>query len=279
MYLHGDLWHNELPFSGPLDQQTQFCQQKKSPEHVWTNTRGTQLCIWQLGTAMPSTEKIMYFLSSAFLSAGGVAILGYGMSTDWAQTTMSCAPLGGSDFNGSSTIQMGLFNGSEEKVSCPRFSSEEAVKVFARLEEIGGAAVVLQGLVVCLLVLALVCSAGSILITLYNSISNPYETYMGPIGLFVCSGLSASFAFLALVVYLINVFSVKIGKKMAALSSDASLEDKNVHLLLGFYLLLPYIGVNLLAILLVYLYQHAAYTQRKEQEKPTEDAPKDIMMF
>ncbi|XP_017556823.1 clarin-3 [Pygocentrus nattereri] len=228
---------------------------------------------------MPSTEKIIYFLCSAFFSTGGVAILGYGLSTDWAHTTMSCAPLGSSNFNGSSTIQMGLFNGSEEKVSCPWFSSEEAVKVFVRLEKIGGAAIALQGLVVGLLVLALVGSAGSILITLYNSISNPYETYMGPIGLFVCSGISASFAFLALVLYLINVFVVKIGQRMATLSSDATLQDEDTHLLLGFYLLLPYIGVNLLAILLVYLYQHAAYTQRKEKEKPTEDAPKDIMMF
>ncbi|KAL7869561.1 hypothetical protein AOLI_G00135490 [Acnodon oligacanthus] len=228
---------------------------------------------------MPSTEKILYFLSSALLSAGGVAILGYGMSTDWAHTTMSCAPLGSSDFNGSSTIQMGLFNGSEEKVSCPRFSSEEVVKVFERLKVIGGAAFTLQVLVVFLLVLALVGSAGSILITLYNSISNPYETYMGPIGLFVCSGLSASLAFLALVLYLINIFVEKIGKKMASVNSEVNLNDEEAQLLLGFYLLLPYIGVNLLAILLVYLYQHAAYTQRKEQEKPTEDAPKDIMMF
>lgn len=62
--------------------------------------------------------------------------------------------------------------------------------VFKRLEAIAVPATALHGLVVCLLVLALVGSAGSILITLYNAFSNPYETYMGPIGLFACSGLS-----------------------------------------------------------------------------------------
>lgn len=52
------------------------------------------------------------------------------------------------------------------------------------------APVALHGLVLCLLVLSLVFSAGSILIALYNSFSNPYETYMGPTGIYVCSSLS-----------------------------------------------------------------------------------------
>lgn len=64
------------------------------------------------------------------------------------------------------------------------------ILVFQSLGKVGGAAVALHGLVVVLLVLALVASAGSIIVTLYNSASNPYETYMGPIGLYVCSGLS-----------------------------------------------------------------------------------------
>lgn len=49
---------------------------------------------------------------------------------------------------------------------------------------------VLHGLVLCLLVLCFVFSASSILISLYNSFSNPYETYMGPLGIYVCSSLS-----------------------------------------------------------------------------------------
>lgn len=75
------------------------------------------------------------------------------------------------------------------------------------------------------------------------------------------------------------MFVVKVGQKIGEQVSAATLKDEEVQLLLGFYLLLPYIGLNLFAILLVYLYTHQAYTQRREQEKPTEDAPKDIMMF
>lgn len=52
------------------------------------------------------------------------------------------------------------------------------------------ASVVLHGLVLCLLALCLLFSACSILISLYNSVSNPYETYMGPVGVYICSSLS-----------------------------------------------------------------------------------------
>uniref|UniRef100_A0A4W4HMQ0 Clarin 3 n=1 Tax=Electrophorus electricus TaxID=8005 RepID=A0A4W4HMQ0_ELEEL len=218
---------------------------------------------------MPSVKKVLYFLSSALLSIGGVAILGYSMSADWAQSTLACFPQNGSMDGGSVTIQMGLFNGSEEKIACPRFDFID------KLTTIGGAAIILHALVLGLLIIALVGSAGSILITLFNTVSNPYETYMGPIGLFVCTSL----AFLALLLYLANMFGVKVAQKMVQLDSEVVVSDEKVTFLVGFYLLLPYIAVSLLAILLVYLYVHAAYTQRREQEKPTEDAPKDIMMY
>lgn len=62
--------------------------------------------------------------------------------------------------------------------------------VFERLVKLSGAPIILHALVVILLALALLGSAGSILVALYNSFSNPYQTYMGPIGLYTCSGLS-----------------------------------------------------------------------------------------
>lgn len=59
------------------------------------------------------------------------------------------------------------------------------------LVETGNAPVVLYMLAVALLCLCLVFSASSILISIYNSVSNPYETYMGPVGVYVCSSLSS----------------------------------------------------------------------------------------
>lgn len=74
---------------------------------------------------MPSIEKILYFLSSAGLSIIGVAVLSYGMSAEWASSIMACSPKinnGTFESNGTATIRMGLFKGSEVKVSCPFFS-------------------------------------------------------------------------------------------------------------------------------------------------------------
>lgn len=62
--------------------------------------------------------------------------------------------------------------------------------VIPMLAEIGVTPLVLHILVLCLLGLCLLFSAASILISLYNSVSNPYETYMGPMGLYACSSLS-----------------------------------------------------------------------------------------
>ena len=77
---------------------------------------------------MPSTRKILHFLSSALLCAAGVGILGYGISTDWVQSTLDCAPAGTEEYNGSAIVQMSLFNSTAKKKQCPGFNSEEVVK-------------------------------------------------------------------------------------------------------------------------------------------------------
>lgn len=76
---------------------------------------------------MPSAEKILYFLSSALLTVIGVAVLSYGMTAEWSSSTMACSPLGSKYFNGSATIRMGLFEGKESHIACPRFTSENDV--------------------------------------------------------------------------------------------------------------------------------------------------------
>ncbi|XP_063077103.1 clarin-3 [Engraulis encrasicolus] len=220
---------------------------------------------------MPSLKKTLYFLSSCLCCAGGVAMLGYGMSDVWSTTSVLCK----SDNNtaGAGFVIMGLFSGVIELETCPYIDTTRPIQV---LEQVSGASMALQYIVLGLLVLALFGSAGSILITLYNSISNPYETYMGPMGLYVCSGCSVGLSFLALIFYLCLVhlvdFAVQWIKELA-ITGDFS--DVKVVMHVGFYMVLPYMAVNLLAILLVYLYVHAAYTEKKAQQKPTDDDQDD----
>ncbi len=68
-------------------------------------------------------RKIAHFLSSSALCAAGVVILGFGMSTDWADAILDCAPPGSEVFSGTSSLKTGLFNGTETKIRCPRIDS------------------------------------------------------------------------------------------------------------------------------------------------------------
>lgn len=84
---------------------------------------------------------------------------------------------------------------------------------------------------------------------------------------------------LALIIYVASVHLTQYAKGLIGNVPGASLEDTIVSMQVGFFMILPYIAVNMLAIVLVYLFVHAAYTRQQQQQKPTEDAPKEIMMY
>ncbi|XP_071380125.1 clarin-3 [Centroberyx affinis] len=231
---------------------------------------------------MPSTKKTLHFMSSALVTSISVAMLGYAMSTQWVKTTMECAPSGYELFNGTAVVTLELFEGNSNRTACPFFGGINEFQVFPQLGKAGGAPVILHGLAVGLLVLCLLFSAGSILIALYNSVSNPYETYMGPVGFYACSSLSASVSFVVLILIVVNVNLTNMAEEVVkdfAGEDVIQLRNKWSEMQVGYYLLIPYIVLSLLAIGLIYMYEHAAYTQRKEQQRPTEDAPKEIMMY
>ncbi|XP_054898808.1 clarin-3 [Poeciliopsis prolifica] len=229
---------------------------------------------------MPSLKKTLFFLLSAMLTAISIGLLGYAMSTTWSTTIMDCEGFGSN--NGSAEITMGLFNGKLIRNTCPSFGSEEKFEVFKALLPIEKAPLVLHGLCVGLLAVCFLTSGLSILISLYNSVSNPYETYMGPNGVYTCSSISACSSVLVLIIYVLNLILTKMQEELVpsiADITDVELTQKRLEVRVGYFLLIPYAVLSLLAILLIYLYDHAAYTHRREQERPTEDAPKEIMMY
>lgn len=100
-----------------------------------------------------------------------------------------------------------------------------------------------------------------------------------PFSLFLLAGLS----FLLLVLFVLNVHVAgmpqELAKSFAVVIVPVDVRTVQTSMDLGYYLVIPYLGLTLLSIGLIYLYQHAAYTHRREQQKPTEDAPKEIMMY
>ncbi|XP_077359917.1 clarin-3 [Festucalex cinctus] len=231
---------------------------------------------------MPSTTKILHFLSSALVTCIAVGVLGFAMSTAWATKSLVCDREGSGFFNGSAAVTLELFDGRLEREICPLFGPPVDFEVFPKLTETKGVPLVLHVLSVSLLALCLLCSAVSILISLYNSVSNPYETYMGPVGVYVCSAVSACLSVLVLVLFAVNFSTTTVAEDLVRSFADnvrVDLKITSSQMLLGYYLLIPYAALSLLAIGLIYMYDHAAYTQRREQQRPTEDAPKEIMMY
>ncbi|XP_026207753.1 clarin-3 [Anabas testudineus] len=228
---------------------------------------------------MPSIQKMLFFISSALVTAVSVGLLGYGMSANWATTTIECARSGSGHFNGSAKITMTLFNGTVLRTFCP-FGGSDRFDVFPALTTKGGTPIALHGLVLCLLGLCLLFSACTILISLYNSVSNPYETYMGPVGIYTCSSLSACFSFAVLIIFFVNVTVTNMAQDVVmSFAGVVDLGDKSSNMLQGYYFVIPYTVLALFDIALIFLYDHAAYTHRREQQRPTEDAPKEIMMY
>ncbi|KAM9831194.1 clarin-3 [Neosynchiropus ocellatus] len=231
---------------------------------------------------MPSTKKTIHYISSALISSIAVGILGFAMSTQWAEIGLQCDRGGSGIFNGSAVVNLDIFNGNLERTMCPSFDLPQDFIVFDKLTELQTAPAVLHTMVACFLCLCLLCSAGSILIALYNSVSNPYETYMGPIGIYTCGSISACLSLVVLIIFAINVHVTSLAKDLVSSHSDnipVTLKTNSVKMQVGYFLLIPYMVLCLLAIALVYMYNHAAYTHRREQQKPTEDAPKEIMMY
>ncbi|KPP73997.1 clarin-3-like [Scleropages formosus] len=226
---------------------------------------------------MPSTTKILHFLAVTLASAIAAGMLGYGMAATWAVSTMGCEQNKTNIYNGTAEVTLGLFR-LEITRRCP-FGAGKGHGAFEKLQAIGGIPIILHGLVVAFLVFSLVGTAGSILVSLYNSVSNPYQTHLGPVGVFTCSSIGVIFCFLALILFVVNVYATDMFESLVMSEQIVNLEPAEVTMEIGFFFLIPFLVMSLLAILVVFLYQHVAYTHQREQQRPTEDAPKEIMMY
>lgn len=92
--------------------------------------------------------------------------------------------------------------------------------------------------------------------------------------------LAACLSVLVLILFVINVSVTNLAEVVVfTFVSEVELGKKSVEMKVGYYLVIPYTVLSLVAIGLIYFYEHAAYTHKQEQEKPTEDAPMETMMY
>ncbi|XP_039630633.1 clarin-3 [Polypterus senegalus] len=138
---------------------------------------------------MPSTRKQMMFLLGSLGSLAALLIVSSSLATqDWIASEIDCK--NNSDpGTGKLEMSFGLFTGNGERSSCPYFADKFSISVLKVVNK-GTTSGPLHALVVTFLAVSLFCSLCSFGTSAYNIFSNPYETYLGPIGVYVWSSIS-----------------------------------------------------------------------------------------
>ncbi|MBN3284771.1 CLRN3 protein, partial [Polyodon spathula] len=230
---------------------------------------------------MPTVRKTVMFLGGSLANGGSLIMICAVLATkEWVSAVITCK--GSANHTGNVTLEYGLFEGKGEHIFCPNVGGLiQSFKVLESLEHFGPSKSLHITVITCLCLglLGSICSFG---ITLYNSFSNPYETYLGPLGVYVCSSVSAIFPFFSMVLFVVNTEVYHLSVKMAQNKIDSplvTLSNAKNSIGYSYYLMIPAFFCNLFVIIIINVYQHASYTQKKAQQRPVEDAPKDVMMY
>ncbi|CAN8215776.1 unnamed protein product [Coccothraustes coccothraustes] len=131
------------------------------------------------------------------------------------------------------------------------------------------------------LVLALLSSLLSAGFTCTNAVSNPYQTFLGPIGVYTWNSLCGVLTLTAMILFPVTVEGSSLSEELAhscSSSLQAHLGSKHTYGY-SYWLMLLTLSLNIASLLIIYFYDHARYSKKKEQERPIENAPKDVILF
>ncbi|XP_008830349.1 clarin-3 [Nannospalax galili] len=226
---------------------------------------------------MPTTQKTLMFLSGFVTSLGSVAVICSILGTQaWVTSTIVFTDM---ISNGTIAISYGLFGGvSTQDLREGLQELDKNFEVLGILENSSQKS--LHWVVIIFLVLSLVASLLSSSFTFYNSISNPYQTFLGPVGVYTWNGLSASFVFLTMVLFVGNTESNHLSEKLSQKLYPEAINERTTHSYgYSFWLILLVILLNIATVVIIVFYQKARYQQKQKQRKPIEYAPRDGVLF
>ncbi|NWI89968.1 CLRN3 protein, partial [Pitta sordida] len=135
--------------------------------------------------------------------------------------------------------------------------------------------------IIVLLVLSLLTSLLSSGFTCTNAVSNPYQTFLGPIGVYTWNSACAILTLIAMILFPVNIEANSLSEELARACSP-SLQNllKSVHNYgYSYWIMLLILLLNIASLIIIYFYDHARYSKKKEQERPIENAPKDVILF
>ncbi|NXR11154.1 CLRN3 protein, partial [Semnornis frantzii] len=135
--------------------------------------------------------------------------------------------------------------------------------------------------IIAMLVLSLLSSLLSSGFTCTNAVSNPYQTFLGPIGVYTWNALCGILTLIAMILFPVNIEVNSLSVELArACSSSVQPHTSSAHTYgYSYWIMLLIIFLNIGSIIIIYFYDHARYSKKKEQERPIENAPKDVILF
>ncbi|XP_034994533.1 clarin-3 [Zootoca vivipara] len=225
---------------------------------------------------MPSKRKSLMFASAFFTSVISLVIVCLVLATkNWVSSEIKF-----SDVNSTETIFItyGLFEGSCSKNVQNGLSVEDTPFQVADLLENTNA----NGfniVIIILLVLSLISSFLSSGFTCYNAISNPYQTFLGPIGVYTWNSISGICSLLGLFLFPANVEVNELSVELAAPCGPPKEPTLSNTYGYSYWIVLLIVLSNAAGIIIIVFYQRARYSKRKERERPMETAPKDGILF
>ncbi|XP_051001444.1 clarin-3 [Acomys russatus] len=226
---------------------------------------------------MPTTQKTLMFLSGFLTSLGSVVVICSILGTqEWIASKIFFTDV---ISNGTIIITYGLFRGiSTQDLNEGLQDLDKNFEVLGILDNSSEKSLHLVAIL--FLVLSLGASVLSSVFTFYNSISNPYQTFLGPMGVYTWNGLSAFFVFLAMVLFVGNVESNHLSEKLSQKLYPGTTNERTTHTYgYSFWLILLVIFLCIVTVIIIIFYQKARYQQKQEQRKPVEYAPRDGILF
>ncbi|NXH80515.1 CLRN3 protein, partial [Edolisoma coerulescens] len=227
---------------------------------------------------MPSRKKTSMFASAFCTCVSSFVVICVVLATpQWVSSEVRF-----SRTNASVTISLtyGLFHGTcEQFVDAGLQVSKTTFQVADSLSSTRSRS--LNVALIVLLVLALLSSLLSSGFTCTNAVSNPYQTFLGPVGVYTWNSVCGVLILIALILFPVNVQGNSLSEELAhgcSTSLQTHLGSKHSYGY-SYWIMLLILFLNIASLLIIYFYDHARYSKKKEQERPIENAPKDVILF
>ncbi|NWH61702.1 CLRN3 protein, partial [Geococcyx californianus] len=227
---------------------------------------------------MPSRKKTAMFASAFFTCVCSFVMICVVLATQhWVSSEVRF-----SHTNSSVTISLtyGLFRGTcGQYVDAGLHVPEKTFQVADNLNNTEAKSTITATIVI--LVLGLLTSLLSSGFTCTNAVSNPYQTFLGPIGVYTWNSLCGILILLTMILFPVNVEGNGLSMELArGCFSLPQTQIKSAHTYgYSYWIMLLIIFLNISSIIIIYFYDHARYSKKKEQQRPIENAPKDVILF